>query len=119
MGKRRFMRRQYLILCGLALSGATQLMSPLALAQDFKPKDFSKTNSVTIRLADAEAFLPEHGLTHAFGEADGISTLTNVLGVPCRAMTNALALNKAFMYFAVDTTFKRQDASNVKVDVEY
>jgi len=96
------------------------MMWVTAPGQDFVPKDFSKTNSVTLNLADAERSPWDGGLTHAFTEADGVTMATNVQGVACRALRpDEGGGPKRYMYFTIDPTFKRQGAVNVRVDVEY
>ena len=109
--------------------GASLLIELLSIAcltwatasgQDFVPRDFSKTNSVTLNMADAERSPWDGGLTHAFTEADGVTMATNVQGVACRALRpDEGGGPKRYMYFAIDPTFKRQGPANVRVDVEY
>jgi hypothetical protein len=87
-----------------------------------KPRDFSQTNSVSIRLSDPErrGRLQGNGLEHAFWEADGFTTITNVQGVMCRSLSLTHEDRpKGYFYFALDPTFKRQDISRVKVEVDY
>jgi hypothetical protein len=86
-----------------------------------KRRDFSKTNSVTISLGDLErkGRLPGNGLEHAFWEPDGFTMSTNIQEVACRCLVPDEARTKAYFYFTIDDTFKRQDISKVKIDVEY
>jgi hypothetical protein len=92
----------------------------LACAATAFSQDFSKTNSVTINLADAERSVWVGGLTHALTEPDGVTTATNVQGVACRVLSlSEQRRNKGYLYFAIDPTFKQQGAANVRVDVDY
>ncbi len=104
----------------IQLIGTAILTCAGTAGQDFKPIDFSKTNSVTLNMADAERSPWEGGLTHAFTEADGVTIETNVQGVACRALKPVEGeAPKRYMYFAIDPSFKRQGAVNVRVDVDY
>src|SRR5258705_10426667 len=70
-----------------------------------EPKDFSKTNSVTLLLVDVRRRNqpPEqHGLTHAFWENDGRTTLMDVQGTPCRSLDMPEdGRPKGYFYFAI------------------
>ncbi len=77
--------------------------------------DYSKTNSVTIVMAEES---PEGGLRHLSAEADGRTTLTNLDGVPCRHL-NRVGRSSGFFYFTVSPTFKSAGLSNALCEVEY
>lgn len=85
------------------------------------PEDYSKTNSVTLPLAEAKRNGPTgHGLKHAYWERDGRTTVLDVEGVPCRSLSlTEEGRAKGYFYFALDPTFKEQNVSKVKIDVEY
>jgi hypothetical protein len=58
------------------------------------------------------------GLAHAHLERDGLTTVTNVQGVPCRLMS--VRHPKGYLYFSIDPTFKdHRDLSRVKIEVDY
>jgi hypothetical protein len=78
-------------------------------------KDFSKTNSVTIDLTQEAN---EGGLKHLHLEKDGRTTLMGINGAPCRCL-NMPERSTAYLYFIVDPTFKENDITNVRIDVEY
>lgn len=85
-------------------------------------KDFSKTNSVTLLLADAQrrGVSPSNGLSHAFWEKDGRTTMMEGEGVVCRCLSmTEEGRSKGYLYFSIDPTFKEQDVAKVKIDVEY
>ena len=94
-------------------------------AQDGRPepKDFSKSNFVTLLLVDVRRRneSPEqHGLSHAFWENDGRTTLMDVQGTPCRSLNvSEDGRPKGYFYFAIAPTFKEQDVSKVRIDVDY
>jgi hypothetical protein len=81
------------------------------------PPDFSKTNTVSIRLGQEG---PEDGLRHLAKEADGRTTIETLDGVPCRYL-NRKASNKSFgyIYFVIDPTFKRNERMPARIEVEY
>jgi hypothetical protein len=106
----------WLLVCLLSLE--------IAYSQDEirKPRDFSKTNSVSVSFAQPErrGRLLGEGLEHAFFEADGFTTLTNVEKVACRSLSlTHESRSKGYFYFAIDPTFKRQDITRVRIDVDY
>jgi len=67
----------------LAWAGLGSVALGLAAGQDaaFDPRDFSKTNSVTLLLVDATRGrpLPEQGLQHIYWERDGQTAVLSVL----------------------------------------
>jgi hypothetical protein len=67
----------------LAWAGLGSIALGLAAGQDaaFDPRDFSKTNSVTLLLVDATRGrpLPEQGLQHIYLERDGQTAVLTVL----------------------------------------
>src|SRR3982751_6715479 len=91
-----------------------------AHAQRAEPRDFSKTNSVTLYLADAKRGRAESGLSHSFWERDGRTEVLGLEGVECRSLrlANPDAV-MGYFYFTLDPTFKDQDVSRVRIDVEY
>jgi hypothetical protein len=89
----------------------TRVASP---EEDWKT-DYSKTNSVTIAMANES---PEDGLRHLAAEADGRTTLTNLDGVACRHL-NRVGRSSGFFYFTISPSFKRAGLSNALCEVEY
>ncbi|MBC8097323.1 MAG: hypothetical protein H7Y43_16075 [Akkermansiaceae bacterium] len=83
-------------------------------------QNFSKFSSVTLFLADAKRGVAGEGLTHAFWERDGRTEVSGVEGVECRSLSLANPeAAKGYFYFTLDPTFKEQDVSRVRIDVEY
>lgn len=86
------------------------------------PNDFSATNRVVLTLA--EAVSPQEawnlGLAHAFWERDGRTTVMDVQGVTCRNLSlSANGYPKGYFYFALNRSFKANDVSKVRIDVDY
>jgi len=80
-------------------------------------KDFSQSNSVSLLLAEEDQ---ESGLKHNHKEKDGLTTIVKVADVPCRYLNQKeRGRAEAFLYFALDPSFKAGDARNVKIEVEY
>ena len=79
-------------------------------------KDFSKSNAVTLLLAEAA---PEDGLKHSFREKDGLTTIVKVGELPCRLLNMKETRQEAYLYFTIDPAFKKNDMRNVKIEVEY
>jgi hypothetical protein len=91
----------------------------LCLASSQDDLDFSKTNSVTILLAEADS-LPGHGLEMPCRHAAARSTVINVEGVPCRYLhLTDEGYSKGYFCFRIDPTFKTRDVKKVKVEVDY
>ena len=81
------------------------------------PLDFSASNTVSIALGDPRTEYGT-GLDHIYFENDGLTTTTNLDGVACRY----LKLDSGefgYFYFAINRTFKKANARNVRIDVEY
>lgn len=100
------------VACIAATSAVAQAPSP----------DYSKTNSVTVVLAEAKRreTLPDQGLRHHFWQRDGYTQLMDVEGVPCRNLDLTLdGYTKGYFYFSIDPSFKNRDVSKVRIDVEY
>ena len=110
------------VLCFAALS---PLASDSGHTQEGRsePADFSKTNSVTLLLVEAvrkNQPLAHQGLTHAYWENDGRTTVMDVQGTPCRSLNGSEdGRPKGYFYFAIAPTFKQQDVSKVRIDVDY
>lgn len=86
------------------------------------PKDFSRTNSVTLSLMEAKRGNErwQQGLAHAFWEKDGRTTVMDVEGVSCRNLSlSADGRSKGYFLFAINPSFKNQDVSRVKIEVDY
>lgn len=84
--------------------------------------DFSRTNSVSLPLTESSRGRDRwrHGLAHAFWEKDGRTTAMTVEGVPCRNLSlSGEGRSKGYFYFALDHSFKQQDVSKVRIDVDY
>jgi len=80
-------------------------------------KDFSKTNTVAVLLGE-EGKEFGNGLEHAPGTWDGL-TLPAVVGdVPCRYL-NLEHSGRGYLYFGIDTTFKKGRTMDVKIEIEY
>ncbi len=91
-------------------------------AEEEELRDYSKTNSVILSLVDASRRDNRwvHGLSHAFWEKDGRTTLMDVAGVPCRNLSlSEEGRAKGYFYFALNPSFKEQDVTRVRIDVEY
>ena len=78
-------------------------------------KDFSQTNTVTLRLGEES---PEDGLRHLAEERDGRTTLTNLDGVVCRHMQRP-GRGNGFLYFTLSPSFKAAGLTNARCEVEY
>jgi hypothetical protein len=108
------------VACALSCSLAVSLVHSQDAALD--PRDFSKTNSVTLFLAEAErgSRLPGQGLEHIYWERDGRTTAMSVEGIPCRRLDLAeQGCPKGYFYFSIHPTFKSHDLAKVRIDVEY
>ncbi|HEY0549505.1 MAG TPA: hypothetical protein VGF13_07865 [Verrucomicrobiae bacterium] len=86
-----------------------------AFAEEDWKTDYSKTNSVSIAMANES---PEDGLRHLSAEPDGRTALTNLDGVVCRRMTRE-GRPSGYVYFTISPTFKAAGLSNAVCEVEY
>jgi hypothetical protein len=59
-----------------------------------------------------------NGIEHIHWEKDGLTTATNLGGVPCRRMKLETG-SIGYLYFTIDPSFKKRSVKNVKVEVEY
>jgi hypothetical protein len=96
----------------------------LVLSQDavLEPKDFTKTNSITIVPVEAERGNEQRGqgLEHIYWQRDGWTTIMNVNGIECRSLNlTEQGYPKGYLYFTLDPSFKSQDVTKVRIDVEY
>jgi hypothetical protein len=110
----------------LPLLAALAMLRPSAgVSQDnlLKPTDFSNTNFVSVSLGEGPGSVDngENGLRHPGGAGgDSRTTFTSMEGVPCRCLdTTVQKFPKAYFRFNIDPTFKGEEVSNVKIDVEY
>jgi hypothetical protein len=80
-------------------------------------RDFSRTNGVCVLLGEGEQ---EHGngIEHIHWEKDGLTTATNLDGVPCRHLKLESG-SMGYLYFTIDPSFKKRSVKNVKIQVEY
>src|SRR5437879_6251485 len=119
-------KRRQSLTRSLRLFAILALLSPSPLfSQDdiFAPKDFSNTNIVTISLGEDHGAraMGENGLRHFAGAGgDARSTSMSVQGMLCRCLDPAVErFPKAYLPFSIDPTFKGEEKSHVRVDVEY
>jgi hypothetical protein len=115
------MKKMEILLTGLAIPFLLLLSDVLpAHGQPAAPRDFSKTNSVTLFLADAKRGRADGGLSHSFWERDGRTEVLGMEGIESRTLrlANPDAV-MGYFYFTLDPTFKEQDVSRVRIDVEY
>jgi len=88
-----------------------------------EPKDFSKTNSVTIFLgedAGRRNRVSGQGLEHVSRGRDGRTAPENIQGVPCRSIQlTDDGVPKGYFVFTIDPTFKDRDLGRVRIDLEY
>ena len=80
-----------------------------------EPEDYALSNSVTIVLGDNEE---RHGLKHIADQKDGATVVESFEGVSARALRRGTS-PFLFFYFQIDPSFKQNDASLVRFDVEY
>jgi hypothetical protein len=111
-------------ICGhiarLALAFAVVSAARPGQSQPVPARSFSKSSSVTLFLAEAKRGAAREGLAHAFWERDGRTEAVGVEGVECRSLSLANPeAAKGYFYFTLDPTFKEQDVSHVRIDVEY
>jgi hypothetical protein len=101
----------------LVLSRLASCWCPAQEAREprIQKRDFSKTNSVTIDLTQEAN---EGGLTHLHLEKDGRTTLMGLNGAPCRCL-HMPERATAYLYFIIDQSFKENDLTNVRIDVEF
>ena len=79
-------------------------------------KDFAKSNSVSIVLGNEREY---DGLKHSGQWKDGLTKITTIDGEACRYLNLLGQRAEAYLYFSIDPGFKRTNAQNVRVDVEY
>ena len=79
--------------------------------------DFSRSNTVSVALGETAS---EHGrgLEHVYWEKDGLTTTSTVDSLPCRHLEVAPG-TRDYFYFIIDPAFKKGNAQNVILDVEY
>jgi hypothetical protein len=107
----------------LKVGGLAVLLLALCLAALRKPPrplsatDFSRSNSVSVTLG---VFEKEHsgGIKHVYWEKDGLTKTVELQGEPCRVLSLE-ERNLGYVYFIIDTAFKRKKADDVMIDVEY
>jgi len=91
--------------------------------ESLKLMEFSHTNSVSILLGESARGREtgDNGLRHPFtGGGDARTTFSNVEGTPCRCLDSSVQhLPKAYFPFRIDPTFKGEEVSNVRIDVDY
>jgi len=83
---------------------------------------FQKTNSVTIFLGEAGRGnrLTGKGLEHRSRGRDTHTVVENIQGVPCRSLHLTVdGVSKGYFVLSIDPTFKEQDISKVRIDVDY
>lgn len=79
-------------------------------------RDFSTADSVSYWAGEIS---PTNGLIHLGDERDG-TTKSHILdGVPTRVLSLTGGRAQLHFYFQIDPTFKQQDVSTVRIDVEY
>jgi hypothetical protein len=77
--------------------------------------DFSRTNAISIQLGGDESGA---GLTHVLPK-DGQTTIESIDGVTARAVHLEPGRTEQYFYFQIDPTFKQQEISRVRIDVEF
>jgi len=80
-------------------------------------RDFSKDRSVSSTLGIPEQESTQ-GLLHLYYQDDGRSTAAALAGVPCRRLRPEKG-RSAYLYFAIDASFKRRNLENAEIEVEY
>jgi|ERR1043166_1935264 hypothetical protein len=97
------------------------LVLALSLGCGSKPRpkllDFSSSNSVSIELGESQTEYGT-GLDHIYFENDGLTAPQTLEGIPCRYLKLSSG-EFGYFYFAIDRTFKKKFARNVRIDVEY
>src|ERR1043166_5837554 len=107
-------------IAGLALAFAMMSAARPGHSQPIPARNFSKSSSVTLFLTEAKRGAAREGLAHAFWERDGRTESASVNGVECRSLSLANPeAAKGYFYFTLDPSFKEQDVSRVRIDVEY
>lgn len=94
------------------------LPAPVHVAEDApQPEDYALSNSVTITLGDDER---GHGLRHVANEKDGLTVIEAFEGVTSRALRRgANGRTTLYVYFQIDRTFKQNDSSRARFEVDY
>src|SRR6266568_4465667 len=116
--------RPRLALFPLRLFAMLALLYPcLVLSQNDPAKEFSHTNSVSILLGETGRGreMGDNGLRHSLmGGSDARTIFLKVQGKPCRCLDATVErFPKAYFPFRIDPTFKSEDVSHVRIDVEY
>jgi len=117
--------RCVLVILSLRLCALGVVYPWLVFSQDesLKLLDFAHTNSVSILLGEAGRGREtgDHGLRHPFmGGGDARTTSSNVQGTACRCLDPSVQrFPKSYFPFRIDPTFKGEEVSNVRIDVDY
>src|SRR5207247_690114 len=105
---------------------AVGLLCPCLVRSQDAPaerKDFSHTNSISIQMVDTgrRREIGDQGLRHPiWAGGDAQTALMEVEGVSCGCLDAMVErYPKAYFSFRIDPTFKTQDGSKVRIDVEY
>jgi hypothetical protein len=102
-----------LIACAvIAVAGS----GTVVLQNVFTPKDFSKSDSVSIRLGQRES---GNGITHLDKVPDGQTAIVTIDGSRGRYLKLIGNRTTLYFYFSIDPRFKQRDVSAVRIDVEY
>jgi hypothetical protein len=104
-------------ICCVALLLLIGLSSGCGSKSRPKVLDFSSSNSVSIELGESQTEYGT-GLDHIYFENDGLTAPVTLEGVPCRHLKLASG-EFGYFYFAINRTFKKRDARNVRIDVDY
>jgi hypothetical protein len=81
-----------------------------------EPETFASSDSVTVSLGEGES---GHGLMLSHNVGDGRTTIESVDGVPARVQRLTNNRTTVNFYFRIDPTFKQQDVTRARIDVEY
>lgn len=79
--------------------------------------DYSNVDSISIDLGIVEKEY-DGGLQHMYHEKDGFTVVETLGDVPCRHL-NLQEFNPGYLYFVIDSSFKRRGAEDVDITIDY
>src|SRR4051812_31424164 len=81
-----------------------------------EPENYALSNSVTIALGEEEK---GQGLKHITNQKDGLTMIEGFNGEAARVLRLSREHAGLNFYFKIDPAFKQEDASTVRIEVEY